>query len=117
MLKFGGKQASSSSHQAPSSSKDGQPPPEEMSFDDFEVLRAIGRGAFGKVGTGITGVILYRLCQKSQRMGCVIPHCNLQRGVGSRYLTYLYKKVEWPGCQVISQAVGAVNNAFTPRRL
>ena len=64
MLKFGGKQASSSSHQQ-ASSKDGhQPPPEEMSFDDFEVLRAIGRGAFGKVGTGITGVILYRYVKK-----------------------------------------------------
>jgi hypothetical protein len=24
-------------------------PPQEVSFDDFEVLRAIGRGAFGKV--------------------------------------------------------------------
>jgi len=31
------------------SAEDGQPPPEEVCFDDFEVLRAIGRGAFGKV--------------------------------------------------------------------
>ena len=47
MLKFGLKSSSSASQ---ASNKEGQPPPEEMSFNDFEVLRAIGRGAFGKVG-------------------------------------------------------------------
>jgi len=28
---------------------DSEPPKQDIGFDDFEVLRAIGRGSFGKV--------------------------------------------------------------------
>ena len=33
--------------------------PPEVSFDDFEVLRAIGRGAFGKVYLKNYQIIIY----------------------------------------------------------
>ncbi len=45
---FGGSGASDSESDGPGP---GPPPPLEVGFDDFEVLRAIGRGAFGKVNT------------------------------------------------------------------
>ena len=35
-----------------------------------------------------------QICQKSRKIGCVIPHCNLQRGITQPilrlFLTYLY---------------------------
>ena len=32
--------------------RNGPPPKPEVGFDDFELLRAIGRGSFGKVRIG-----------------------------------------------------------------
>ncbi len=48
VLKFGGKHGAAAA--AARTVKD-DAPPRQMAFDDFEVLRAIGRGAFGKVHT------------------------------------------------------------------
>ena len=40
-------------------SRDNGNAPPEVSFDDFEVLRAIGRGAFGKVELKSFQIIIY----------------------------------------------------------
>ncbi len=38
----------------------GPPPQMQIGFDDFEILRAIGRGAFGKVSYAVTNLCLLR---------------------------------------------------------
>jgi hypothetical protein len=49
MGKNNSKLNSSGNSQGSGGSSSVGPPPEQVCFDDFEVLRAIGRGSFGKV--------------------------------------------------------------------
>ncbi len=46
----------------------GPPPKPEVGFDDFEVLRAIGRGSFGKVRFEH---LTLRMQSQNQEYGCL----------------------------------------------
>jgi len=60
----------------------GPPPKPEVGFDDFELLRAIGRGSFGKVSAAISRngkcqrknekktLFLNDLFNKNKQIGC-----------------------------------------------